>query len=143
MRIKAGETTFDSSYYYNLEELGSKKPMFRCWHITQDYFLLQMYTDGVAGMMTGKNAVVTELAIFKAEEGKLTTVSSGMPQQSSITSLGAPFCTNGVAYIPVVTNDGSSPALYKIDPTTATATKGVSIVADEVAAVGMLSPKSF
>lgn len=143
MRIKAGETTFDSSYYYNLEELGSKKPMFRCWHITQDYFLLQMYTDGVAGMMTGKNAVVTELAIFKAEEGKLTTVSSGMPQQSSITSLGAPFCTNGLAYIPVVTNDGSSPALYKIDPTTTTATKGVSIVADEVAAVGMLSPKSF
>ena len=143
MRIKAGETTFDSSYYYNLEELGSKKPMFRCWHITEDYFLLQMYTDGVAGMMTGKNAVVTELAIFKAEEGKLTTVSNGMPQQSSITSLGAPFCTNGVAYIPVVTNDGSSPALYKIDPTTATATKGVSIVADEVAAVGMLSPKSF
>lgn len=54
MRIKAGETTFDSSYYYNLEELGSKKPMFRCWHITEDYFLLQMYTDGVAGMMTGK-----------------------------------------------------------------------------------------
>lgn len=143
MRIKAGETTFDSNYYYNLEELGSKKPMFRCWHITEDYFLLQMYTDGVAGMMTGKNAVVTELAIFKAEEGKLTTVSNGMPQQSSITSLGAPFCTNGVAYIPVVTNDGSSPALYKIDPTTATATKGVSIVADEVAAVGMLSPKSF
>ena len=143
MRIKAGETSFDSNYYYNLEELGNKKPMFRCWHITQDYFLLQMYTDGVAGMMNGKNAVVTELAIFKAEDGKLTTVSSGLPNQSNITSLGAPFCTDGVAYIPVVTNDGNYPALYKIDPATATATKGISIVADEVAAVGLLSPKSF
>ena len=117
--------------------------MFRCWHITQDYFLLQMYPDGPAGMMSGTNAVVTELAIFKAEDGKLTTVSTGMPQKSNITSLGTPFCTNGVAYIPVVTNDGSYPALYKIDPVTATATKGISIVADEVAAVGMLSPKSF
>lgn len=117
--------------------------MFRCWHITQDYFLLQIYSDGLAGMMSGTSAKVCELAIFKAEEGRLTTVSNGMPEQSNITSLGAPFCTNGVAYIPVVTNDGSSPALYKIDPTTATATKGVSIVADEVAAVGMLSPKSF
>lgn len=143
MRIKAGETTFDSNYYYNLEELGNKKPMFRCWHITQDYFLLQMYTDGVAGMMNGKNAVVTELAIFKAEDGKLTTVSSGLPNQSSITSLGTPFCTNGMAYIPVVINDGNYPALYKIDPATAIATKGISIIADEVAAVGLLSPKSF
>lgn len=143
MRIKAGETEFDTDYYYNLETLGDQKPMFRCWHITGDYFLLQMYKDGVAGMMQGKSANVNELAIFKAEEGKLTTVTEGLPEQSLITSLGAPFCTNGVAYVPVVTSDGSNPALYKIDPATATASKGLTIVADEVATVGQLSPKSF
>ena len=143
MRIKAGETSFDPDYYYNLETLGDQKPMFRCWHITGDYFLLQMYKDGVAGMMEGKSANVNELAIFKAEEGKLTTVTNGLPEQSLISSLGTPFCTNGVAYIPIVTIDGSNPALYKIDPITATASKGLSIVADEVAAVGELSPKEF
>ena len=45
-----------------------------------------------------------------------------------------------MAYIPVVTTDGSSPALYKIDPVTASATKGLTIVTnDNVQAVGKLT----
>lgn len=139
VRIKAGETSFDPNYYYNLEEQGSKHPMFRCWHITKDYFLLQMYSEGT---MSGKNAPVKELAVFKAEAGLLTTVSDGFPSANQISSLGAPFCTDGYAYIPVVTNDGSMPALYKIDPETASATKGLNIEADEVAAVGKLTPQT-
>ena len=35
MRIKAGETDFDSSYYVNLEEIGTKHPVYRCWHATK------------------------------------------------------------------------------------------------------------
>ena len=139
VRIKAGETSFDPNYYYNLEEQGSKHPMFRCWHITKDYFLLQMYSEGT---MSGKNAPVKELAVFKAEAGLLTTVSDGFPSANQISSLGTPFCTEGYAYIPVVTNDGSMPALYKIDPETASATKGLNIEADEVAAVGKLTSQT-
>ena len=139
VRIKAGETSFDPNYYYNLEEQGSKHPMFRCWHITKDYFLLQMYSEGT---MSGKNAPVKELAVFKAEAGLLTTVSDGFPSANQISSLGTPFCTEGYAYIPVVTNDGSIPALYKIDPETASATKGLNIEADEVAAVGKLTSQT-
>ncbi|HIZ05631.1 MAG TPA: DUF4374 domain-containing protein [Candidatus Phocaeicola gallistercoris] len=139
VRIKAGETSFDPNYYYNLEEQGSKHPMFRCWHITKDYFLLQMYSEGT---MSGKNAPVKELAVFKAEAGLLTTVSDGFPSTNQISSLGTPFCTEGYAYIPVVTNDGSMPALYKIDPETASATKGLNIEADEVAAVGKLTSQT-
>ena len=30
VRIKAGETSFDESYYVNLESLGNQNPMFRC-----------------------------------------------------------------------------------------------------------------
>jgi hypothetical protein len=41
--------------------------------------------------------------------------------------------------MPVVTTDGSSPALYRIDPLTATAKKGVTVVADGVSAVGRLT----
>ena len=139
VRIKAGETSFDPNYYYNLEEQGSKHPMFRCWHITKDYFLLQMYSEGT---MSGKNAPVKELVVFKAEAGLLTTVSDGFPSANQISSLGTPFCTEGYAYIPVVTNDGSMPALYKIDPETASATKGLNIEADEVAAVGKLTSQT-
>ena len=137
VRIKAGQTQFDPDYYYNLEAQGTGHPMFRCWHITADYFLLQMYSEGT---MSGKNAPVAELAVFKGESGVLTPVTNGLPAKEDIASLGTPYSENGVAYIPVVTTDGSSPALYKIDPVTASATKGLTIVTnDNVQAVGKLT----
>ena len=47
MRIKAGATDFDPDYYVNFEEIGTKHPIFRCWHISEDYFLLQLYKNGL------------------------------------------------------------------------------------------------
>lgn len=44
VRIKKGETQFDPTYYVNLEAIGPKLPMYRCWHATGNYFLLQLYT---------------------------------------------------------------------------------------------------
>ena len=137
VRIKAGQTTFDPDYYYNLEEQGTGHPMFRCWHITADYFLLQMYSEGT---MSGKNAPTKELAVFKGESGTLTQVTEGLPAQGKISSFGIPFSDNGVAYIPVTTTDGDAPALYKIDPATAKATKGLTIITNNsVSAIGKLS----
>ena len=137
VRIKAGETQFDANYYYNLEEQGTGHPMFRCWHITADYFFLQMYSEGT---MSGKNAPTNELAVFKGESGKLTQVTDGLPAQEQISSLGDPFCENGVAYVPVTTKDGEAPALYKIDPATAKATKGLTIIThNSVSAIGKLA----
>lgn len=137
VRIKAGETQFDANYYYNLEEQGTGHPMFRCWHITADYFLLQKYSEGT---MSGKNAPTNELAVFKGESGKLTQVTDGLPAQEQISSLGDPFCENGVAYVPVTTKDGEAPALYKIDPATAKATKGLTIIThNSVSAIGKLA----
>lgn len=135
MRIKAGATTFDSSYYVNLETLGNKNPMFKCWHITDDYFLLQMYTDGLNSYGTS----TTELAIFDGSAQTLKIV-TGLPSADVIDSFGnIPFCENGAIYLPVVVANGDTPSLYKIDPTTATATKGLSIEAASVSAVGKLT----
>lgn len=137
VRIKAGQTQFDPNYYYNLEAQGTGHPMFRCWHITEDYFLLQMYSEGT---MSGSNVPTAELAVFKGENGTLTPVTNGLPAQETISSFGTPYSENGVAYIPVVTTDGSSPALYRIDPVTASATKGLTIVTNNaVQAVGRLT----
>ena len=45
-----------------------------------------------------------------------------------------------MAYIPVTTTDGDAPALYKIDPATAKATKGLTIIThNSVSAIGKLS----
>ena len=138
VRIKAGESTFDPNYYVNLEELGNNNPMFRCWHISGDYFLLQMYSEG-AENMSGTSAPRNELAVFKGEEGKLTVV-TGLPDASALSSIGTPYSENGLAYIPITTTDGSVPTIYRIDAATAVAEPGLTVSgANSVSALGKLS----
>ena len=138
VRIKAGETEFDPSYYVNIEELGNGNPMFRCWHISGDYFLLQMYSEG-AENMSGTSAPRNELAVFKGEEGTLTIV-TGLPDASVLSSIGTPYSESGIAYIPITTTDGSVPTIYRIDAATAIAEPGLTVSgANSVSALGKLS----
>ena len=50
-----------------------------------------------------------------------------------------PYTENGYAYMAVTTTDGH-PAVYKIDPSSATATKGVTVEATQITGIGKLSP---
>ncbi len=143
-RIKAGATEFDDAYYVNLEEQGNGNPMFRCWHIAEDYFLLQMYSKGAADMIANSTkAERSELAIFQGSTRRLTVLAEGMPEKAVISSFGTPYSDGGYAYIPVVTTDGAQPAIYKIDPKAATATKGITIEANSVTALGKLSAQAL
>lgn len=138
VRINAGETDFDPDYYVNLEEQGNENPMFRCWHITDDYFLLQMYSGGVDNM-SGTTAPRNELAVFKGETGKLTVVTN-LPDKSVISSFGTPCGDNGYAYIPLATTDGAHPTIYRINPATGEATAGLVVEnVTSVSALGILS----
>lgn len=137
VRIKKGETTFDPSYYVNFEEIGTRHPIYRCWHITEDYFLLQLYSDGVEGMMSGTSAATDELAIFKAEDRTITPV-TGFPDDLAGFG-GEPYGENGCAYIAVTVTGGDRPAFYKIDVKTGRATKGLTVEADAVSTAGKLS----
>lgn len=138
VRIKAGESRFDESYYVNFEETGTRHPIFRCWHITGDYFLLQLYKGGVEGMIRdGKSADVSELAIFKAEDKKITPV-NGIPSDLAGFS-GEPYGEKDKVYIAVTVTGGASPAIYAIDVKTGTAKKGITVVADGISGVGKLS----
>ena len=132
VRINAGESTFDPNYYVNLEELGNNNPMFRCWHISGDYFLLQMYSEG-AENMSGTSA---------GEEGTLTVV-TGLPDAGILSSIGTPYSDNGLAYIPITTTDGADPAIYCIDPATGEAKAGLKVSeAISVSALGKLSTQA-
>lgn len=63
----------------NFEEIGTKHPIFRCWHISEDYFLLQLYKKGAEDMINGgTSADVSELAVFKAEDQTIMPV-TGLP----------------------------------------------------------------
>lgn len=80
-----------------------------------------------------------ELAVFKAESKKLTYV-TGLPSADLISGFGNTlYAENGYAYMAVTTTDGY-PAVYKIDPSSATATKGVAVEATQITGIGKLSP---
>ena len=133
VRIKAGATDFDPTYYYSIEQQSGGKSFLRCWHAGGNYFLLRMFDRP----FSEAGYVATELAIFNGETGKLTFV-SGLPATDTITDFGKmPYVADGCIYMPVMTSTGY-PAIYKIDPATATATKGLSVEVNTVTAVGRL-----
>lgn len=134
VRIPDGQEDFDS-YYCDLEEQSGGKSFLRCWHIADDYFLLLMYDRP----LTEAGFEAKELAVFKAGSKKLTYV-TGLPSADSISGFGnTPYTENGYAYMAVTTTDGH-PAVYKIDPSSATATKGVTVEATQITGIGKLSP---
>lgn len=133
VRIPAGQKAFDN-FYFDIEAAAGGMQMYRCWPISGEYFLLQMYT-GTDLSKAGK----TKLAIFKGGDNpSFTYVTDGIPDADAITEFGTPYAENGIAWIPVVTNDGQQPALYRIDARTATAKRGLEVTASSVSAVGRL-----
>lgn len=161
MRIKKGATEFDSTYgMFDIEAAAeaaeggastkargggggggsttvsdNSKAVYRSWHITEDYFLLQMYAQGINGTGTG----TTKMAIFKGEDRSFRYV-TGLPDADDIASFPVknPYCEDGMCYIGVSTTDGASPTVYKIDPTTATAVPGLVVETNELGAIGKL-----
>ena len=135
VRIKAGTKEFDPNYYYNIESQTGGKSFLRCWHIADDYFLMLMYDRP----LTESGFTANQLAVFKGETGQLTYV-DGMPETEKISSFGnAVYNENGKVYVTVTTTDGY-PSIYVIDPTTATASKGVTVEATQINGVGLLLP---
>ena len=135
VRIPSGSTEFDD-YYCNLEALTNGISFLRSWHIADDYFILLMYDRP----LTETGYVANQLAIFKAGDKKLTYV-TGLPSTDQISGFSnEPYVEKGNAYVTVTFNEGGgNPAIYKIDPATATATKGLTIEATQVSGVGKLT----
>lgn len=134
VRIKKGTEQFDDSYYYNIEAQSGGRSFLRTWYIAGNYFLMLMYDRPL--IETG--FVANQLAVFDVSTGKLTAV-EGLPTPEMISGFGyAPYCENGYAYIAVTTTEGY-PAIYKIDPATAIAKRGVEIQVTQITGVGRLN----
>lgn len=131
VRIPAGTEDFDD-YYCNIEAQSDGRSFLRVWPITDDYFLMLMYDRP----LTESGFAATEMAVFKAEDQQLTYV-TGLPDD--VSSFGnTPFVENGIAYVAVTPTDGN-PAIYRIDPTNATATKGLEVEATQITGIGKLT----
>lgn len=137
VRIKKGATDFDLNYYYNLEAQSGGLSFQRVFPIAGDYFLLFMYGEP----LKTRDDLPTRLAVFDAAKGKLTWV-SGTPDPKTVTSLGSQIhAEGGKAYVAISTNNGY-PAIYTIDPASATATRGLEVKATSIGGLGRLHPRN-
>jgi hypothetical protein len=138
LRILPGAETFDPDYYYNLSEATNGYKFRRVWHMTGNKFLLEIYNDKVINTIS----VGHQFAVVDMQERDFKWV-SGLPDKTLIVS-GAetgsvPMFYNGKIYLPI-TQFKQDAALYEIDPETAVATKGITVVgASEIRTVGHLS----
>lgn len=136
VRIKAGTEEFDANYYVNIEELSDGRAFLRSWYIGGSKFLMLMYDSPLT---PAKSMKANQLAVFDAETATLTSV-EGLPSADVISGFGnAPYSEGGKAYIAVTTTD-SYPVIYVIDSATAQATKGLTVEATQIGAVGRMSP---
>lgn len=132
VRIPAGKTGFDD-YYCNLEEQSGGRSFMRCWHVGGNHFLMLMYDRP----LTEAGFTATELAVFDASSTRLTFV-KGLPD--NLSSFGKTILAiDGAAYIPVNVTDGY-PTIYRIDPSTARATRGITVEATEITGIGYMNP---
>lgn len=128
--IKKGAADFDDAYYFNIEEKSGGYRFRKVWHITEDYFLLEVYND----VEYGSSTAATQYAIVKMEDNQFTWLRTGFPTKDEISATGLPFAAGGKMYFPVTTAD-AQPTVYVIDPKTATAKAGLVIEADGIAAL--------
>lgn len=134
-RIPAGKTEFDD-YYCDIESQADGKSFMRCWPAGGNFFLLVMYDRP----LTQSGFAGTDLAIFDATSQKLSYV-TGLP--ANISSIGKTvFTKDSKVYIPVNV-ENEYPAIYRIDPATAQASKGVTIDgAIDITGFGFIEPKN-
>lgn len=133
VRIPAGKTEFDD-YYCNIEEQAGGRSFMRCWPAGGNRFLLMMYDRP----FSQKGFVATDLAVFDADAKRLTFVKN-LPE--NISSFGTNvYVHDGAVYI-AINVENSYPAIYRIDPSTATATRGLTVMATEITGFGFLEAK--
>ncbi len=139
--IKKGATSFDASYHFDIETASGGYKFRKVWHITEDYFLLEMYNEtGLAG--AGSQSPANQFAVIKMANKEFKWVRNGYPELAKITGSGWPFTANGKAYVSVLTTD-AQPAIYSIDPKTAVAKKGITVSGvTSIPGIAKLSPQS-
>lgn len=135
LRINNGATDFDSNYYFNIEAVSEGYHFQQVWHITGDYYLLKFYNSVE---IESSSDPATQYGIVNMIDKTFSWVGGDFPAKDNIVSVGLPMANDGKMYIPITVN-GEYPAIYSIDPTTATSTKGITVQATDVKAVGVLT----
>jgi hypothetical protein len=131
--IRKNATAFDPSYYFNIEEKTGGYKFRKVWHITGDYFLLELYND----LVTSATGAATQYGVVNVSSKTFNWI-TGIPAKDKITATGLPTAYDGKMYFPI-TAEAADPAIYVIDPATASAEKGLTVTgATSINAIGRL-----
>ncbi|MDR1347951.1 MAG: DUF4374 domain-containing protein [Prevotellaceae bacterium] len=137
LKINKNATTFDQSYYFNIEEKTGGYRFRKVWHIAENYFMLELYNDDKNTPVT-VNSAATQYGIVDMAAKTFRWI-TGIPAKGRITGTGLPMAYEGKMYFPIV-EESAYPAIYIIDPATASARKGISITgATSLNAIGKLT----
>ncbi len=130
-RIANGATEFDKSYYFNIEAVSNGKNISNWTYVGQGKFVVQMTTKEEKGNYTdGKHIGIVD--VYNKTYKDVT----GMPDLETIKAVTYNNYSpkDGTAYIGIATTDAVS-YVYKIDASTATATKGIRVEGGSITAV--------
>ena len=123
---------FDPNYYKTLKNAnGTEAAFLRSWYISGNYIMLLAYDE------QGFDGTANRLVIFDTQSDGILKEVTGLPSDISGFSSTPYIDETGKAYM-VVSTESGYPTVYKIDPATATATQGLTIVATSVSGVGRL-----
>ncbi|RDV14252.1 DUF4374 domain-containing protein [Pontibacter diazotrophicus] len=132
IRIKAGQTEFDDTYFFDFEEAtgGNKLAFFH--YIGNGKAIGRMIVDdaGLWGVYNIENPI-TKLVIIDLE-GKAVTEVANIPLHGGQYSTPV-LVDNGKVYVNVTTPTDAH--IYEIDPVTATGTQGAQVKAIEAKAI--------
>lgn len=135
-KIDAGTTTFDESYYFNLEEASNGYYETAQKYAGNGKFLLLMAPQETKGAYV----LGTRLALVDVYAKSFTWV-TGMPSESDITSVTRNNYTSEdgtTVSIGVNTNNGNY--IYNIDINNASATQGLKVEGGSITAISKLDP---
>jgi hypothetical protein len=137
LKINKEATTFDQSYYFNIEEKTDGYRFRKVWHIADNWFMLELYND----LKPSATGAAAQYGIVNVASKTFSWV-TGIPAKDKITGTGLPMAYEGKMYFPIV-EEGVDPTVYIIDPATASAKKGLSIRgATSLNAIGKLRVKN-
>ena len=138
IRIKKGETEFDQSYFFNIQEKSGGYHIERSFYLGGTRYLITMYPDKETTPLYGSSQVRFAVIDVVAETFAWVT---GLPEPDELLH---------VSRLPYISDDGKTisfgittasdyPHVYTIDVATAVATKGIEVVSGSITSIGKLT----
>lgn len=137
IRINKGTENFDKNFYWDIETASGGYYFMKVWHISGDYFLLNFYNKKGSRNMTDG---ITKYAVVNVTQKSFRWLTNGFPTADKIIRTSNAFAADGKAFLPI-TVENQKPAVYVIDPVTATAKRGLEVQAEAINGLGKLSTK--